>query len=450
MFIRSASLFLKNYLEDIGITSGKVLLVSGARQVGKTTLVKGFAGELQQFRKVISINLETDRLFLHRLDQVRSFADFLELMSLDFGFDDSRPQLLVIDEAQESAQLGSFVRQLKEDLKKTMTILTGSSMTRLFRTEQRIPVGRFERLRLHPLSFYEYLKAQQNPRLGSRLQEMIQQPAALKDLSPVLHQAFLERVDNWLESGGLPAAVGAFIKGGDHHTLCDTILASQEEDFVRKTSLSDKALFLQGLRGVANNLGSSSKYTHVHEQYEAARKLIEQLEDWHLVHQVEQKGIASTSQFFPKRYLYDLGIAQRVRNMPFPRLSLLSTADLALRTQLGGLFENAVLLNLMSFANGYPVVSSWKKKSSLDVEVDFIWRVGNSLIPIECKAALKVTPRSFSSLRQYAKESGQNFGILVSAAPYSEIHEDKLCLINIPIYAAVPDLILSLVNSIVC
>lgn len=198
--------------------------------------------------------------------------DFIELMSLDFDFDDSQPQLLVIDEAQESTQLGSFVRQLKEDLKKTVTILTGSSMTRLFRTEQ------------------------------------------------------------------------------------------------------------------------------------------------------------------------------RVRNMPFPRLSILDTADQALRTQLGGLFENAVLLNMMSFANGYPSISSWKKKSSLDVEVDFIWRVGNSLIPIECKAVLKATPRSFASLRQYAKESGQIFGILVSAAPFSEVREGKLCLINIPIYAAVPDLIFSLVN----
>ncbi len=446
MFLRSASVFLKKYLEDGTITSGKVLLVSGARQVGKTTLVTSFAEELKQSRKVISINLETDRLFLHRLDQVRSFADFIELMILDFDFDDSQPQLLVIDEAQESTQLGSFVRQLKEDLKKTVTILTGSSMTRLFRTEQRIPVGRFERLRLHPLSFFEYLEAQPNPQLGGRLREMIQHPKALNDISPILHQAFLEQVDNWLESGGLPAAVAAFIKEGDYHTVCDTILASQEEDFVRKTSLSDKALFLQGLRGVANNLGSSSKYTHVHEQYEAARKLTGQLEDWHLVHQVEQKGIASTSRFFPKRYLYDLGIAQRVRNMPFPRLSLLDTADPALRTQLGGLFENAVLLNMMSFANGYPSISSWKKKSSLDVEVDFIWRVGNSLISIECKAALKVTPRSFASLRQYAKESGQIFGILVSAAPYSEVREGKLCLINIPIYAAVPDLIFSLVN----
>jgi hypothetical protein len=85
-----------------------------------------------------------------------------------------------------------------------------------------------------------------------------------------------------------------------------------------------------------------------------------------------------------------------------------------------------------------------KKASENPSEVDFVWR-GKKLIPIECKAALKVSPRSFASLRNYLNESGEKFGVLISAAPFSEHREGNTRLVNLPLYLCEGETILGLV-----
>jgi hypothetical protein len=79
-------------------------------------------------------------------------------------------------------------------------------------------------------------------------------------------------------------------------------------------------------------------------------------------------------------------------------------------------------------------ISSWKKSSKDEIEVDFVLQ-DTQPIPIECKASLKVSPRSFVNLRHYLKASGLRVGILASAAPFSIHREEGLTLVNLPIYA---------------
>ena len=129
--------------------------------------------------------------------------------------------------------------------------------------------------------------------------------------------------------------------------------------------------------------------------------------------------------------------------MPFPELSVLETLNSALRTQVGGIAENAALLNLLPYNMGNLELSSWKKASENPSEVDFVWR-GKKLIPIECKAALRISPRSFASLRNYLDESGEKFGVLISAAPFSEHKEGKTRLVNLPLYLCEGETILGL------
>ncbi len=107
-----------------------VLLVEGARQVGKTRMV---AHALQQTDKPsIEINLERDRRIRSAIDECVDFKDFEELLADRIGFHGDGGQVLFIDEAQESETLGSYVRFMKESWSRASVILSGSSLSRLF------------------------------------------------------------------------------------------------------------------------------------------------------------------------------------------------------------------------------------------------------------------------------------------------------------------------------
>src|SRR3989339_1963312 len=136
--------------------SSNVLLIEGARQVGKTTLAMETLNHYQG--SIIRINLEREKRLLSRIDDCIEFSDFATVLQDEVKFNSDISSVLFIDEAQESAVLGGFVRFMKEEWPKTRIILTGSTLTRLFRPNQRFPVGRFSRLLVTPFSFSEILK----------------------------------------------------------------------------------------------------------------------------------------------------------------------------------------------------------------------------------------------------------------------------------------------------
>ena len=109
---------LKFYLEN-NAKENNVLLVQGARQVGKSTLI---AEELIRTPHLL-LNLETDRIARAEIDHTKSFREFTLLLKTRYNF--SPGDILFIDEAQESERLGHYVREMKEVWKKSKVILTG-------------------------------------------------------------------------------------------------------------------------------------------------------------------------------------------------------------------------------------------------------------------------------------------------------------------------------------
>lgn len=424
---------------DKSVSPHQVILVEGARQVGKTTFVKHV---LSSYENVLSLNLEEDKVLRAEIDTAPTFEAFTDLLKLK-GFKPSLNQIVFIDEAQESDKLGGWVRFMKEKWLNTRTILTGSSMTRLFREDQRVPVGRISRLLLQPFSLNEFISCSNESAVIDALEDF----SSEKPPSEVLHRRLLEITDRYIEIGGLPEAALTGIHGGDYSSLRRALLLNQEEDFIRKSSIQERSLFMAALRGTANHIGFPAKYTHVAPSSREGESLIGVMKSWHLVHEIEQKGHSSTSSFFPKRYLYDPGIAQQVRNMPFPRLSILSSLNSALRTQLGGLFENLVVISLLQHKMGQIDLSSWKESSSSPREVDFVWR-DDLILPIECKAAQKLSPRVFSSLKAYLRATNLRIGVLVSAAPFRILRDEKLVLVNFPIYLCQPEIIRKTILSL--
>ena len=147
---------VSEFLQDSSANKN-VLLVEGARQVGKSSLVCHALANVGCVS--YSLNLERDSRLCSLIDDSRDFKDFEILLKDRLGFDPAKGEVLFIDEAQESRCLGGFVRFMKEEWPRASVILSGSTLARLFRKDQRYPVGRVNRIVVGPFCFSEFLQA---------------------------------------------------------------------------------------------------------------------------------------------------------------------------------------------------------------------------------------------------------------------------------------------------
>lgn len=407
----------------------EVILVEGARQVGKSYLVAEVLSALD--RPVVAIDLEKNRRMAWLIEKTRSFEDFRALMTDQAGLVEDGG-ILFIDEAQECPLLATYIKSFKEDWPGVKVILTGSSMNRLFSKSSRIPVGRTRSIRVFPFSFSEFLRC-----LGhAELADWIHQ--APDSAPPSRHEFLLRLYDRYLRVGGYPEAVKALAADQPAEEIIDEIIGTLKDDFALKEDY-EPDLFEHTLCAVANHLGSPSKYTHWDTTKYRARQIINAMKAWHLILEVRPEAIDPLhSDFLPKRYLHDLGVIQRCRSLAIPSISLLNSLDAPLRQPLGGLFENAVLLGLLEGTSARKQVGTWRKSTKSTMEVDFVLSSGQDInIPIECKAALTVRRRHADSIAEYLRAIGQSFGVVVSAAPLGLVWEEKgLRVLNVPVYLA--------------
>ena len=258
-------------------------------------------------------------------------------------------------------------------------------------------------------------------------------------IEPSRHEYLLELYDTYLHTGGYPEAVKALAAGESAAPVIEEIMGTLQDDFARKEDYTS-ALFEDSIRAIASHIGSPSKYTHINTTKYHAKKVIEAMKAWHIIIEVCAHSLdPQHSDFLPKRYLHDLGVVNRYRSMIIPSLSMLRTLDPALRTPLGGLFENAVLLSLLEGESAKKQIGTWRKRAKSSTEVDFILDAPDlkTKIPIECKATLKVKRRHVEGVGEYLTATQQNFGVIVSAAPLAVVRETaQYSILNIPVYLA--------------
>ncbi len=410
-------------------TQRNVIVVEGARQVGKSYLVNRVLNSID--KPVLSFDLEKDLKLRKEIGKTENFNDFKTLM--EDRYEIKNGSILFLDEAQESKKLAKYIKSFKEDWKEVQVILTGSSMNRFFDTDTRIPVGRTKTIRIFTFSFSEFVEYVKGEELADYLRN------ANEKTSLSRHNFLLELFDIYMQVGGYPEAVIAYKNGELYTEIIDDILFNLEEDFLRKEEYKP-LIFKDIIKNVANHIGSQSKLTHFNTTKYYAKKIIEALIGWHILLEVEQ-GTTDTKRinFLPKRYLFDIGVVNRKRALPMPSISILNTIEPILRTPLGGLFENALLLNLVNGKSSSYKITTWKKGRGSDIEVDFVYEMPKEKlkIPIECKATLQIKSKHYKNLLYYLRLTGNNLGILVSAAPFEKIiTKDEITILNIPIYLA--------------
>ncbi len=437
---RNINYILEDFFRDATGSESKVLLVEGARQVGKTYLVESVLKGLDQSR-VISINLEKEKDLKLEIEELKNFNEFTQWLNFKKGFKNNQVYTVFIDEAQESRNLGSYVLSMKEEWKNTKVILTGSSMNKLFDGSARVPVGRIEYLTVWPFSFLEFLK------FGDFTNqiEFILNFGLDDKTSDTVHSQLLSKYDEYLSVGGMPEVVKSFYKEKDFVQTLRFIIASQQDDFQRKEANLKNNLFIDAIKAISNDIGYPFKKTHISKNDYDASAVLSLLKQWYIVLEVEQKGSAPTqNNFYPKEYLYDLGLLRILRETSVPKISAVNTLNEKLRTPLGGLIENAILLNMLEGKGGFYEINGWKNK--LGKEVDFIYKDMENTLPIEVKASLKVTNRHAKNLIHYLSEHKLKTGLLISLDKPKKMKMHGFNIINIPAYLFSQNIINELTN----
>ncbi|WP_295996839.1 ATP-binding protein [uncultured Adlercreutzia sp.] len=207
--------------------SRKPLIINGARQVGKTWLIKEF-GRLH-YESVAYVNMDNNAPMRDLFNAGYDIDTLLAGIQLQTGTTiDPATTLIVFDEVQENPKALTALKYFGEDPRSFSIIAAGSLLGILLQSGTGFPVGKVETLNLYPLSFQEFALASEGAAFVN----------ALQSSDPSLIQAFKSRAIALLKSyyfvGGMPEAVDAFLASGDYQaarTVQRRILADYERDF---------------------------------------------------------------------------------------------------------------------------------------------------------------------------------------------------------------------------
>lgn len=408
-----------------------VILVEGARQVGKTATVR----HLLQNRPHIWIDFQRDKSLVRQIDQTSSFDEFADLLAVEVNFQPSQGSILVIDEAQESERLGGYVRYMKEIWSNQTTLLLGSAMHRLFRKGIKYPVGRVHRITVHPFSFIEFLRALDETYLHDKILHW----TVADPLNNTLHKRAIDYLNIYLRVGGLPAIVLDYKKKADWQDRLMELSFDYVEDYKRIHGEERSNLFELILRRISETLGSPSKLTTIMASnqpgYRHLPDLMNLIENWGLVDKIglETPRVANNHKIPPKRYLFDHGIRQRFSPMTDSLKTLLSQEFAHQSPLIGGIMENFVINELRSL--GYRDITSWREQPN-GSEVDFVVRTSDYLIPIEVKSSLKTSRKFFSVLERFHSHHSMTERLFLINGDCGRLNKENGALFyQIPFYA---------------
>ena len=404
-----------------------VLLVSGARQTGKSTLIKEM---LKKKEKVILLDLAEQISLIEDINQTKEFSEFQELLVLRFNFKD-QGEIIFIDEAQLCERLEYYVRFMKEKWLDTTVILSGSMLSNLF--QNRYPVGRVQETTIRPLSFIEYLNAIGANEAASKILNY----KIGENVSETAHRVLVEALNDYFLTGGLPEVVLAKALNQNWLEVREKVLSGFRKDLATFFGQEQARLAWQVFRSISYYVGSVSKNTNIvpshHEQYRSVSKILSLLESWHLILYSEQKGDQPENILFPKRYLFDMGILQQIRYTARPLPILNEQVSPEEKQAQGGLLENyiaqtiaSVGLNLEGFRNQ-------------NFEIDFVLRGKKGVSPIEVKASNRNKTTYIRGLKKYLENYRCYTGICftLDRPKTLKLTEQKAKTINyVPIYMA--------------
>ena len=407
----------------------KPLIIEGARQVGKTWLMKEFGK--QAYADTVYINFDSNSrmaaLFASDLDTERLIMG----LELYVGHKITpNNTLLIFDEVQEVPRALASLKYFYENAPEYHIVCAGSLLGIALHQGTSFPVGKVDFLKLYPLSFREFLMATDNARFAELLNKQdFQMIASFK-------QTYIDALKHYYFVGGMPEAVQSFAENKDFNEVREIqkrILAAYEQDFSKHAPNEIVPRLRMLWNSIPSQLAKENKkfiYGLIREgarakDYETA---IMWLADCGLVHKVSRvnspgiplKAYEDLKAF--KLFLVDVGLLGCMTGLR--QRTLLDGNDLFVEFK-GALTEQYVCQQLKTIED-LGVYYYTNDRGSC--EVDFVVDTGEQVIPIEVKAEVNLKAKS---LKTYQEKFSPAVSVRTSMTDYKK----EEWLVNLPLFA---------------
>ena len=407
----------------------KPMVLMGARQVGKTWLMKTF-GE-RNYKKVAYISFYNNQAMKNIFESDYDIKRILTYLNIEVGFSITPEDTLIIfDEIQNAPKAFESLKYFYEEAPEYHVIVAGSLLGVALHQGVSYPVGKVELLNLYPLSFREFLYAMDEKPLADAL--------LTKDYNLInnFSDKFIYHLKNYYYVGGMPEVVDSFRQNHDYNEVRNiqkNILSQYKGDFGKHASANEIPKINMIWESIPMQLAKENKKFFFGKIKEGARSsefeiAIQWLTDSGLVHKVnrvnEPKIPLSAYKNFSiyKLFILDIGLLCAMSELDAK--TILDENNLFVEFK-GALTEQYVLQQLICDTNYTPYYFGTDKAT---FEQDFLIQKENEIIPIEVKASTNVRSQS---LKTFYEKYKPKLSVRFSLLPYC----DQTWMINIPLFA---------------
>lgn len=407
----------------------KPLIIEGARQVGKTWIMKEFGKK--SYNKTVYINFDSN------VQMAELFSIDLNVERIIMGLElyaghkiNPVDTLIIFDEVQEVPKALSSLKYFYENAPEYHIVCAGSLLGIALHEGTSFPVGKVDFLKLYPLSFKEFLMA-----IGlERFAELLDKKDY--DMIKSFKQTYIDALKQYYYVGGMPEVVASFADEKDFNEarkIQKRILTAYEQDFSKHAPKEIVPKIRMLWNSIPSQLAKENKkfiYGLIREgarakEYETA---IMWLSDCGLVHKVSRinapniplKAYEDLKAF--KLFIVDVGLLGAMVDLN--QRTLLNGNELF--TEFKGALTEQYVMQQLAVNQDLGVYYYTNDRNTC--EVDFIVDNGDNIIPLEVKAEINLKAKS---LKTYREKFTPEISIRSSMADYSE----EIGLINLPLYA---------------
>ena len=410
---------LRNLKEWLHRPRRKPLVLRGARQVGKSTLVELFCAA-ETGRDLVTVNLERHPHLAAAFD-TNDPATILNLVGAVSDTPLSERSILFLDEIQAAPSAFASLRYFFEDMPQRPVVAAGSLMEFMLSDHTfPMPVGRIEYLNLGPMTFTEFLKALGQDRLAQEI-ETFEWPSGEESPGPhpLIHKRLLELLRLYQFIGGMPEAVRVYSESGNlpavsavHAGIVDT----WRDDFPKYAARRDLTRMLRVFHFAARHPGRKVKYSNVSpdDQSATVRRDIDLLEMARVIARVTHSqcsGLplqADVNEKVYKLIFLDVGLMNAVCGLGWQTLASQTPTQLINAGPAAEQFIGQHLQFLLAERPNRELTYWLREGRSDNAEVDYVVELGGCIVPIEVKAGRAGT---LKSLHQFVFEKRVSFAI---------------------------------------
>lgn len=387
----------------------KPMVLKGARQVGKTWLMKEFGRNY--YKSFVYFNFDEEDELKSIFETNKNPQRIIELLSMIAG-EKIYPEdtLIIFDEVQECPEALNALKYFKEKANEYHVIAAGSLLGTLLAKPKSYPVGMVNLLDIFPLTFEEFLEATDAP-LFTYYEDIHKE----QQIEEIFHNRLLEAYNNYLIIGGMPECVSSWLKHKDPAKIAQIqreLIEVYENDFSKHNGKVNSGRILMVFRSIVTQLAKSNEKFMYGAVKEGARaRDFEEAIEWlvsagmlnriYNVSKLEHplSAFDKLDQF--KLFLFDTGLLKQMAGVDNSAILLKSTYQFK-----GQLTENYVLQQLRGQFDVVP-----RYFSSRNGEIDFVLQYGMDIIPVETKGG---EDKSAPTFKKYVADNHPQYAVRFS------------------------------------